>query len=240
VQVMGFHYDGGFAQYVLIPANGVRNGVINKIPPYLSFNEAVLTEPLACSINMQDAVNVMDGDTVVIYGAGPLGRLNARLSRMRGAKMIILIEIDENRLASVSRADFDYCINPGIIDPIGKITEITDGKGADVVIPCCPSPEALGTGFKILAKKGRFGFFSGLIMDSQAANIDINLIHYKELMVYGAYGCSTLHNQAALKLLSNGKIQVKDMITRAIALDEVSAGIEMIASGREIKIVINY
>jgi len=240
VQIMGFHYDGGFAQYVLVPENGVKNGVINKIPDHLSFNEAVFTEPLACSINLNERFGRCEGDTVVIYGAGPLGILNARLCRAMGAKIIILMEINNERLLAASPLDFDYCINPLRTNADTAVTEITRGKGADILIPCCPGQEVMNSGLKMLTRRGRFGFFSGLIQDSQAGQVDINLIHYKELSVYGAYGCSAEHNRTALNLISRGKIEVKDLITHTISLDEVLSGIKMVAEMEGIKTVINY
>ncbi len=237
VQIMGFHYDGGFAEYVLVPANGVSHGVLNKIPDHLSLQEAALTEPLACSVNMQETARVGLGDVVVIFGAGPLGILNARLARARGAGSVILVEINEERLASATNRDFDYCVDALAASPVNKIMEMTSGRGADVVIPCCPSPETIGYGLTMLAKRGRFGFFSGLLQGSQTPAPDLNMIHYKELSVCGAYGCSAQHNRTALALLASGAIKVKDMITRTIGLDELLSGLEMVAAMKEIKIV---
>ncbi|MFA4885628.1 MAG: zinc-dependent dehydrogenase [Desulfotomaculaceae bacterium] len=237
VQIMGFHYDGGFAEYVLVPANGINHGVLNKIPAHLSLQEAALTEPLACSVNMQETARVGLGDVVVIFGAGPLGILNARLARARGAGPVILVEVNEERLASAENRDFDYRVNALTASPVNKIMEMTGGRGADVVIPCCPSPKNIDEGLTMLAKKGRFGFFSGLVQESKAPSPDLNMIHYKELSVFGAYGCSAQHNRTALALLASGAIKVKDMITRIIGLDELLSGLENVAAMKEIKIV---
>ncbi len=237
VQIMGFHHDGGFAEYVLVPANGVNHGVLNRIPAHLSFQEAAFTEPLACSVNMQETARVGLGDVVVIFGAGPLGILNDRLAKARGAGSVILVEVNEERLVSAANLEFDGCINTLAASPVNKIMEMTGGRGADVVITCCPSPETIGYGLTMLAKRGRFGFFSGLLQGSQAPAPDLNMIHYKELSVYGAYGCSAQHNRTAMALLSSGAIKVKDMITRIIELDEVLSGLAMVAAMQEIKIV---
>jgi L-iditol 2-dehydrogenase len=240
VRVMGFHIDGGFAECVLIPARGVERGTINKIPAHLTFNEAVFTEPLACAVNLDEQLGIKEGDTVVIYGAGPLGMLFARLCRVRGARTIILMENDRARLESAAAQDFDYGFNPGQSDAAEVVLNITSGRGADVVIPCCPSQEAMKAGLQMLARRGKFGFFSGLLPDPQAGMPDLNLIHYKELIVYGAYGCSSQHNQTALNLISLGKIQVQDLISNIISLDEVEAGIKMVAGMEGIKTIINY
>lgn len=239
VQVMGFHYDGGFAEYVLVPASGVSNGVLNLIPGNLTFQEAALTEPLACSVNMQETIGVGSGDSVVIFGAGPLGFLNTKLARSRGAGPIILVEVNEERL-SRAKGEFDYCINSDKKNPRAIVEDVTGGRGAEVAISCCPEPDVIRTGLSVLAKRGRFGFFSGLVGDSAIGTGDLNLIHYRELSVHGAYGCSSRHNRLALKLLADGAVMVKDMITREIKLEDVLEGLEAVKAMQEISIIINF
>ncbi len=238
VKVMGFHYDGGFAEFVLIPENGVNNGVLNKIPDHVSFEEAALVEPLACSINMQETASVGLGDLVVIFGAGPLGILNAKLARARGAGPIILVEKSKIRLEAVAKY-FDYSVDALEENVINRILEISGGRSANAVIPCCPDPEAFIDGLLVLAKRGRFCFFSGLLIDSHSPQIDINLMHYKELAVYGAYGCSTSHNKMALELIADGLVNVRDMVTLAVPLKEILNGIELVAGSKETKIVVD-
>lgn len=231
IKIMGFHYDGGFAEYVLIPENGVQNGVLNKIPDTLTFQEAALTEPLACCVNMQETAGIRHGDKVVIFGSGPLGILNAKLARKRGARQIILIEKQEARIDAAKR-DFDVWINAEEEDTLSRIMDLTEGKGADAAIPCCPDPNAFADSLAVLGKKGRLCFFSGLVMDeghSWKIAHDINLIHYKELALYGAYGCSSNHNRTALDLLASRLIRVDDMTTRILPLTEVVQGIEMVS-----------
>ncbi|MHB8126638.1 MAG: zinc-dependent dehydrogenase [Desulfitobacteriaceae bacterium] len=239
MQILGFHKDGGFAEYILVPAEGVRNGVLQRIPEHLSFSEAALTEPLACSINMQESLKVGEEDQLLIIGGGPLGILNAKLAKVNGVKNIILIEEKEWRLKRAENFEFDYLINPGKSNVSEEIMKVTEGMGVDVVIPCCPGIEPFALGLNLLAKRGRLGFFSGLI-GGNSLGADLNLIHYKELFVSGAYGCSISHNKEALRLMAEEKVQVRNMITRRISLDEVLSGLEMVRNMAETSIVIEY
>lgn len=238
VKIMGFDYDGGFAEYVLVPATGVRNGVVNRIPEHVTFEEAVFTEPLACSINMQDAIQIGPGESVVIFGAGPLGILNARLAKARGASVVILVEQHEERKALYAEKGFDYCLPALHGDPVKAVLEITGGLGADAVIPCCPAESVIGQGLTMLSKRGRFGFFSGLLCSGQL-QADFNEIHYKELTVRGAYGCSANHNQTALRFISSDLLTVSDLVSRRIPLEEVTEGIRAVKNLEESKIVVN-
>lgn len=238
IKIIGFHHNGGFAEYVLVPENGVRNGVLNKIPEPLTLYEAALTEPLACCINMQKTAGIQLGDSVVIFGAGPLGILNAKLARKRGAGRIILVENREARIEA-GKKEFDDWINAAEEDVLNRIGTLTEGRGADVTIPCCPDPQAMADSLVALGKRGRFCFFSGLVMGDRVPAIDLNLIHYKELAVYGAYGCSSRHNRMALELLASGIIQVQDMTTRILPLSGLVEGIEMVAMREDTNLIID-
>ncbi len=238
VKIMGFHRDGGFQEYLHIPAAAVKTGVLNYIPTGLSFEEACMTEPLACAINMQDALHIGDGDVVLIWGGGPLGVLNARLARSRGAKDIIIVEPQPDRMRLLEGLENQCLLAADLKDLLEILAAVTKRGQADVVIPCCPNPEAFRESLKVCAKRGRIGFFSGLTPCPDIANTEWNLIHYLELTVVGAYGCSAKHNQSAMQLINGGDVTVKDLITRRIALGELQQGLDLIALGKEMKIVL--
>lgn len=239
IQILGFHVNGGFAEYLLIPAEGVKNGVIQAIPNHISFAEAALTEPLACSVNMQNSLNISSEDCLLIIGGGPLGIFNAKLARAKGVKKIILAEIQEKRIKNAEKFEFDDIIKVNETDLSGKIMQVTKGMGVDVTIPCCPGLEPFSQGINVLAKRGRLGFFSGLTTDA-AFGLDLNSLHYKELLVVGAYGCSLAHNKEALRLIAEDKVFVKNMITRRLSLDEVQTGLEMVRTMSETSIIVEY
>lgn len=242
VQILGFHLNGGFAEYLKVPAHGVKHGILLPIPDHVTYAEAALTEPLACSVNMQHSLSISPEDTLLIFGAGPLGILNAKLARDKGVKKIILCEKKPNRLKLAEKFDFDYVINSELSDFTDlkkEINKLTLGKGVDVCIPCCPGIEAFRQGIDLLAKRGRLGFFSGLIKN-EPLDLDLNNIHYKELMVSGSYGCSLSHNKQALELIAQGRVQVDHLITKRLSLDELHSGFEMVQNSSELSIVIEF
>lgn len=239
LQIMGFNYDGGFAEYLLIPAQGVKNGILNFIPEETSFEEASMAEPLGCSINMQEMLDIKPQNTIVIFGGGRLGILNAKLAKLKKASKVILVEVNDKRLSIAKNYEFDHIIDSRKEDVIKTVLDITKGSGADIVIPCCPGYDAMNLGIHILAKKGKLGFFSGLVAEKGNNHLDFNLLHYKEITTYGAYGCAIKHTKEAVKLIANGNIQVKDMITKIISLDEVEQGIKKVKELEELSIFVN-
>lgn len=239
MKIIGFHHDGGFAEYILVPANGVRNGCVTKIPPSLSFEEASLAEPLACCINAQTLCWISPGDTVAIIGAGPIGHLNAQLARIFGASEIIVIEKLLPRIEFTEKNNIaDAIVGSKEFDPVDAIKERTGGIGADVVIPACSAPEVLVQGIEMLKKRGRIVFFSGLPNGYKNITINHNLIHYKELKIFGAYGCTSEQNRKAVRLLSAGRINVKYLITHCISLDELIKGFELVDTHKAMEVVV--
>lgn len=246
VKIMGFNYDGGFAEYLKIPSHGIKNKILNPIPDNLTFREASMTEPLACCINIQKGIDLKKNETVLIFGGGRFGILNAKTARALGSEKIILIEPDNQRLETAMNYEFDHLIDPEKDNSYKKIMQLTNYKGVDVVIPCCPDPQALNSGLEMAAKKGKIGYFSGIIDREKhrkngscaGTGIDINLIHYKELFVAGGYGCSLSHNKKALEFLSNKRLEIEDMITSSIGLEELEDGLEKVNNKEELSIVV--
>lgn len=239
VEIMGFHRDGGFQEYLHIPAAAAQRGILNHIPAGLSFEEACMSEPLACAINMQDALHVGHGDAVLIWGGGPLGILNARLARSRGAEEIFIVENHPDRIMRLQDLE-NRCHLLADLEGLRKVlTVITDRGKADVVIPCCPDPDAFRSSLQVCSKRGRIGFFSGMSQQPGFTNDEWNLLHYLELTVIGAYGCSIRNNRFAMQLMERGDVVVKDLISRRIGLDELQEGLDLIAAGKEMKIAMD-
>ena len=239
LKIIGFNYDGGFAQYMVIPAQGIKRGILNEIPPFLSFAEASLTEPLACCVHMQEMLAVRPGESILIAGCGRLGILNAKLAALRGAEKIIMLEPDRQRRALASRLGMRYCLdgaNPAVVD---EIFDLTGGQGVDLAIPCCPDPAAMETSLQALAKGGRLGFFSSLYPE-KGLPFNLNLVHYKEITVAGGYGCTLKDNRTALDLLASGAIGVKGIVTREIPLEEVEAGLFMLKEKAALSVIITF
>src|SRR4029453_7621002 len=82
---MGYQYEGGFAEYMIVPRAVLAVDGLNRIPDGVSFAEASVAEPFACVLNGQELAGGGDRDDVVVVGAGPKGCPNNRLARRGGA-----------------------------------------------------------------------------------------------------------------------------------------------------------
>jgi L-iditol 2-dehydrogenase len=236
---MGYHYDGGFAEFMVVPAKVLAVDGVNRLPDGVSFAEASVTEPLACVLNGQSLAGVHDGDVVVVIGAGPIGCLHVRLARARGADRVFLVDINRERLeASAAHVHPDELIGGENVDVVDAVTKLTDGSGADVIITAAASGQAQEQAIAMAARRGRISFFGGLPKDAPIISCDSNLVHYRELTILGVNGSSPRHNREALSLIGSGTVPVADLITHRLELDRALEAFDLVARGEAIKVTI--
>jgi L-iditol 2-dehydrogenase len=238
IESIGYQYDGGFAELMRVPAKVLAADGVNRIPEGMDPAEAAVTEPLACVLNGQELVSVGAGDVVAIIGAGPIGSLHVRLARARGAAEVFMIDINPQRLELASRLGADALIDASAHDPIEAVRDLTDGRGADVVITAAASKVAQQQAMAMAAPRGRISLFGGLPKDDPVIESDSNVIHYRELAVVGSYGSAPRHNREALALIGGGDVPVADLITHRLPLDCVTDALDLVARGEGIKVVI--
>ena len=235
---IGYHYDGGFAEYLLVPERVLRNDCVSKIPDGLSFEEAALAEPLACCINGQEISGLGFGDTVLVIGAGPMGCLHAQLARIKGARRVIISEVDEERLKVAAFTGADRLVNPSKENLAQVIREENDGRLADQVMVAAGSGQAQAQALEMAGERGVVNFFGGLPKSQPTVTLDTNLIHYGELKVVGTHGSSPRHNKLALHVLASGAIKGKDYITAAFPLSQIRNALAAAESRKGLKIIV--
>ncbi|HPP07763.1 MAG TPA: alcohol dehydrogenase catalytic domain-containing protein [bacterium] len=238
-KALGYYWAGGFAEYMIIPGPAVKQNAWVLLPENVSLLEGALIEPLSCVINAQNYLNIQDGDTVVIYGGGPIGFMHAVMAQTSGAEKLIMVDPAFDRLEKFAR-NFDniILINPNTENTVAKIKDITRNFGADVVITACPAKQAQIEAFSIAAPHSRISFFGGLPKDDSMITIDSNLIHYLEISVFGAFASNRKDYQKAVDLISSRKIDPSKFITEVISLEEIEKGIRLVKNGSVLKVVV--
>jgi L-iditol 2-dehydrogenase len=237
---MGYQFPGGFAEYMVIPHEVIRVNGVNKIPSAISYDEAAVTEPLACVLNAQQILNVQKGDSVLVMGAGPIGCLHVRVARALGASKVFLADINGARLKkSADVVKPDAAFDMSAIKLEDEILTVTDGHGPSIIITAAPAAKAQEQAIAMVAPGGKVSFFGGLPKDAPYIQCDANIVHYKEVTLYGANGSSPAQNKAALELIASGKVHVADLITHKVTLDRVQDAIDAVISGDAIKVVVN-
>jgi L-iditol 2-dehydrogenase len=237
LKAIGYHYDGGFAEYMLVPEDAVRNGCVNKIPDNVSFEEASIAEPLACVINGQSLSRIETGDTVLVLGAGPIGCLHSELAKNTGAGKVILADISPERVKS---AEFtgSTLVDMSKMDIKKVVAELTDGRMADRVIVAVGAPQPQEMALELVAKRGSVNYFGGLPKEKPFIKFNSNLLHYGEFFVTGTHGSTPIHNRIALNMISSGRISAGKYITHKYPLEDIKTAFEKSERREGLKIVI--
>jgi L-iditol 2-dehydrogenase len=222
--------DGSLAQFSA--ANEIW---MNKFH-HASFEEAALVEPLSCVLNGIRHSGVKAGDRVAIVGAGQIGLMHLQVARMLGAKTIV-IDIKSDRLSFAEKLGTEHTIDSSVDDPVASVKELTAGGGADAVIVAIGSSRAIETGFQLVAPMGSVNLFASTSPPT-SVSVDPNLVHRSEVSIIGSYDKTRSDLQEATRLIDEGRIDVKKLITHVYDLEHTADALFALEKGVGIKIVI--
>ncbi len=237
---VGYQYEGGFAEYLVVPREVLKVDGLNRIPDGVSFEEASVAEPLACAINAQELLDIEEGDTVVVFGAGPIGCMHIRVARgVHGCGPVYLVDVNDERLQmSADAVHPEEVINASKVDVVEKVMELTGGRGADVIITATAANVTQEQAIAMAARNGRISFFGGLPKTNPTITCDSNVVHYRQLHIHGANGSAPSHNKQALEYIASGEVPVKDLITARIPLERALEAFDLVARGAAIKVTV--
>lgn len=237
-EAFGIDLDGGFAEFMLVPERALHQALLVPLPEGLGFAEAALVEPLSCCYNGVQAGQIAPGDTVLVVGGGPIGLMHVMLSRISGARRVIVSEILDERLDQAGSFGADVLINPDKEDAQEAVLRATGGSGADVVIVAAPSPQAMEQAPALAAAEGRVVYFAGLPRGQDAIAFSPNRIHYRQITVTGTTGASRWQFRRALDLASSRRVDLSRLVGAILALEDGLAAFDRARSRQELKIVI--
>ncbi|TKG97282.1 alcohol dehydrogenase [Puteibacter caeruleilacunae] len=235
---MGFHFNGGMAEYTVIPGQAIKNGHVVKVPQDISADYAALAEPLSCAVNSIDKCDISSGDTVLIMGAGPMGILNACVARYSGAGKIIMTEINDARLEQASAFDIDLLVNTSKENLEEIIRNETNGVGADIVIVSAPAAAPQEEALSLVRKNGTVCLFASLPAGQSNLNIDSRLIHYNEIKLTGSSDSTAVHVRKAVEMLANPKFPADKIASHILSLEKIDEAFKLMKSGEALRVVL--
>lgn len=236
-KAIGYEYNGGFAEYVLIPDIFVDGGNVVKLPENVSFEEGALIEPLACCIRGMKNAGTGFNDTVLILGAGPIGLMHLQLAKIAGAKQVIVSEPINSRREKALKLGADRVVNPNEEDLSKIIMTMTDGIGADIIIMAIGVPTIVNSTIKLCRKGGTVNLFAGFAGTGEST-IEVNTIHYNEITLNGSTAYKREDYLQSKDIVVSKKINLKEIITHRFKIDEFKKAYEVCKSGEGLKVII--
>ncbi len=235
---LGISHDGGFAEYLIIPAEAIRQGNVVEITDDAPYHAAALAEPLSCCLSGQETVGLGLDDMVLVIGIGPIGVMHVMLARLAGARSVIASGWPDTRLEIARAHGADVLINPQRDNLKAVVLDATHGLGANVVIVAAPSPRAQTEALELASRQGRINFFAGLPRDQSMIQFDSNLVHYKQLTLTGTTGSNVRQYRTAINLIASRRLNMEGLISARIPIDRFLEGIERAQTRKEMRIVV--
>lgn len=236
-KAIGYEFNGGFEEYVLIPEIAIKSGNVIKLPEHVSFTAGALIEPLACCIRGLKNAGTGFNDTVLIVGAGPIGLMHMQLSRIAGAKQVIVSEPNGMRRQAAVELGADKVVDPVSEDLEQIVKDATNDMGADVIVMAIGVPSLVNSTLKLCKKGGTVNLFAGFAGTGECS-IEVNTIHYNEINVNGSTAYKRADYLEAADMVIGGKINLDKIATHTFKIDEFQEAYELCRSGKGLKIMI--
>ncbi len=228
---------GGFAEYFRVPAENVKFDTL-LLPENVSFKEAAIIEPMACTLKGIKQTQIHYGDTVVIVGMGLMGMSYLELLKLSPAGKIIATDFSEWRLKKALGLGATHVINPDNEVAVDKIRSINNGLAADVVIVTVPNSRAWQAGLD-LCEKGASIHFGAPPPPDMTMQINPNWLYFNEIKINSSYSASHVETSAVLDLITSRRVNAKALITHEFGLDKVQDAIQLLlAADKSLKTVI--
>jgi len=238
VAPMGFTYEGGMAEYTVIPERALAGGHAIKVPSTVPAEHAALAEPLSCAVNSCFNCDIQQGDVVVVIGAGPMGILNACAAQQFGASKVILAEINPERLKQAEPFGFDQLVDPANEDLATIVMEQTGGIGADIAIVAAPAAKPQEDALNLVRKRGTVCLFASLPAGKSEITIDSRVLHYGEIKMVGSSDSTPAQVQKAVEMISGGTLLCDKLASHVLPLDDIMQAYELMKSGEALRVVL--
>lgn len=218
---LGSRTDGGFAEYCLLPSDW---HLVVSNNPKTTMEELSIVEPATVALHAIRKGEVKGGDTVVVFGAGPIGILIGRWCKMFGTK-VILVDIDEEKAEFARERGFTV-INAMKQDCVEEVSKLTKGKMADVVIEGTGTSAALNQAIECSKPFAMVTLLGNPHRDTTIKLDQHSMILRKELRftgVWNNYYSDLPFNEwkYTVDMLNEGKLEVLDLITHRSDLDHL-------------------
>lgn len=234
---LGYQYDGGFAEFIRIPASCIAAGNLVKLPESVSFTAGALIEPLSCCIRGLKNAGTGFNDTVLVVGAGPIGLMHVQLANIAGASKVIVSEPNAYRREKALEVGATMVVDPTQEDLAAIIKKETNGIGVDVIMVAIGVPALVNSTLKLCRKGGTVCLFAGFAGTGECT-IEVNTIHYNEINVCGSTAYKRSDYLAAAEMVKTGKIDLDKIATHVFKLDDFQEAYEVCKSGVGLKIMI--
>jgi len=233
--VMGFNYNGAWAEYVVVPGAG-----LTEVPDHIPFEQAaILADAVATPYaGLTDRAGLRPAESIGLWGIGGLGVHAVQIARMVGAAPIIALDPNEAARSRALEFGADYALDPTAKGVEQEVWRLTDGLGLAVAVDLVGANRVLAQGNACLGRYGRLVMI-GLSMEPIALGPGV-AFGVKSHSMLGHLGYQKEHLDQLVKLVAAGRLDVSRSISEVMPLEQVARGVERLAKkeGNPIRLVV--
>jgi L-iditol 2-dehydrogenase len=226
----GSRRNGAFAQYI-----AVKQGNLLKVADSVPFEDAATTDPCANALHGMARAGFKAGDSVLIYGAGPIGLFALQYAKLHGASRVVAVDVGEKKLDLARKAGADAVIDGRDEDVIARVKDETNGLGADIVIDFTGVPACQLNALHCASKMGTVVLLGISHKGLNLGEKEVDQIMRKQLTLRGSWNSFGKpfpgHDWTySVELFEKG-LTAKDIISHRLTLDEAPDMFRRIAQG---------
>jgi L-iditol 2-dehydrogenase len=228
--------NGAYGELIALPPRLVARNVV-RLGPEIPAARAAFAEPLACSLGAVERARVEAGQTVVVFGHGPIGCLLAMAAAARKARVIVVGKAGWRfeRVRGLPIAEMvDATAVPDVVE---HIRAMTSGRGADVTFDATGRPEVWEQAVAAAGRGATVVFFGGCAPGTSIA-LDTRRVHYEELTLLGAFHHTPELIRRSVELMEAQEVTPDDLLTHRMGLEDVRRALDLMARGQALKILI--
>lgn len=211
VGFVGLNRNGGFAEYAIVDEN-----MVHVLPDNVSFEEGALVEPTAVSFYAVRESKLKAGDSVAIFGAGPIGLITLLSAKAAGATQIIVVDLSEERLKKAKELGATTIIEGNRDDIVDTILNLTNG-GVSVAYECAGVQPTM-TNAVASVKQG--GQVMAIAVFTKPVSIDMGQVMFKAANVTSTLAYRHVFPEV-IDMISTGRLDVTKVITKKIELTDI-------------------
>lgn len=229
--MLGNHFDGAYAEFVAVPAKDVLD-----LPESIPLEEAsIIADAISTPYHaVKNRARVQPGDTVAIFGCGGVGINAVQLANAAGA-YVIAVDINERKLEWATEFGAAKTINASKVERVSKEIKKLTGGGADIAMEVIGNPRTIEEAFECVRAGGRLCVVG---YTHEAISVVAGKIMFKEIEIVGSLGCRPLDYVPLIRMVEQGRVEVKRLVTHRFGLDELGKAFDVMKEGVSLRSIV--
>ncbi len=225
LKVMGFQTTGAAAEYFAVEAEKML-----KLPEQISFEQGAMVEPLAVAVHALGRHGSVEGEQVLVLGAGPIGNLVAQAAKGMGAAQVMIVDISDFRIRTAEKCGIDHTVNNSQADLGEQIRHAFGEDGADLILECVGVNPTIEQAIEH-ARKGTEIIIVGVF--GEKPTVDLGLVQDRELKLIGTLMYQERDFRKAIELIAKRKVVFEPLITDFFDFKDYQKAYEYIEEKKE-------